>query len=274
MSKFNKGDICYTLDGREVEYIASLGTGYAVREIGEGDEGQQYFGNVIEVREVFQNPPQEKYNKEIDELKKQIDTLRAAKRQFEDERRASQESEKERKDRLMKHAALTRIDDFLAGKMTHLAMQDWRGWRVMSLKDALAYKESDYDRVPTGIKLVTLFGKTNGDLQWQLHAYKDGGTNPNKVEFFFSEEEARKFVKGRLDIAYDLYRKDNKEWRNAESAAQNAFSIGFEVPEDIEAIVKTITISSLTAARNKAKSDYELAEEKLAIGYVPREGKK
>lgn len=271
MAKFNHGDICYTFDGGEVEYIASLGNGYAVREIRDTDEGP-VVGDVIEVREVFSHPPREKYNKQIAELREEIEKLRTAQSELQAERRSMRESEAEKKARFMKHNALTRIDDFLAGKMTHLATLHWQGWRIMTMDQALKYKESEYDRVPNGIRLVTLFGKTNGDLEWQLSDYSSHENYPKKVQFFFSEEEVCAFVSSQLEIEYDLWRKDPKDWRKMESAVGNAKALGFEVPKDAEIAYNALEVDRLTAIRDKAKADYDKAEAELATGHENRKG--
>lgn len=278
MSKveFIKGDIAYTGSGNEVEFIAKLDGEYVVRQIHERDDGEAWLGKPFAITELFKTAPVEKYDKRIAELLETISTLEKRRSDLESELRASKVSDLELKSRLMKHEALTRIDDFLAGKMTHFAMHHWAGWRIMTTQKALEYKESDYDRVPTGMKLVTLFGKTNGDLEWRLHAYSDGSGNSfDQAKFFFSEEEARAFVKDQLEAAYNLWRKDKRQWwGKASSAAEDAYKLGFEVPEDVRAVMEANAVKSLTDARNKAKADYELAEEKLSIGYVPREGKK
>lgn len=275
MSEFTKGDIAYTGSGNEVEYIAKLDGEYVVRQIHERDDGEAWLGKPFTINEIFKTAPVEKYDKRIAELLDTITSLEKRRSDLESELRASKVSDKELKDRLTKHEALTRIDDFLAGKMTHFAMHHWGGWCIMTTQKALEYKEGDYDRVPTGMKLVTLFGKTNGDLEWRLHSYSDGSGNSfDAAKFFFSEEEARVFVKEQLEVAYDLWRKDKQCWGKASSAAENAYGLGFEVPEDVRAIMEVNAIKSLTDARNKAKTEYEAAEAKLAAGYIPREGKK
>lgn len=260
--KFKHGDICYTLDGCEVEYIASLGDGYAVREIIDGDEGMACIGNLMEVRAVFIKPPHHKYNTEIAELKKQVEALLIQRRAIEADIRASHVDEKERKARLMKHAALVRIDEFLEGKFTHFVYYRY-GVNVMSFDEAIRYKESDYDRVPQGMKLLSLFGKTSGDLEWRLYRYSDGSGSPEEVIPCHSLEEAKSIANTKINEFYDAWRLDKRNDYQMTTAAESARKLGFEVPADIAAHIKAKTIGDLLKQVEAAEKAFYEAKSKL-----------
>jgi hypothetical protein len=260
--KFKHGDICYTIDGCEVEYIASLGNGYAVREIIECDEDESGIGNLIEVREVFENPPHHKYNTEIATLKKEIESLRASKSSLERECRIAKENEAERKSRIMQNAALERIDNFLLGKFTHFVFYRY-GVKVMSFDEAIRYKESEYDRVPKGMKLLSLFGKTNGNLEWQLSRYSDGSGSPDEVIPCSSLEDAKNIAKEKIDGFYDAWRLDKRNDYYMTSAAESAQKLGFEVPPDIAAHIKAKAIEELLKQVESAEKSFNEAKAKL-----------
>jgi hypothetical protein len=158
----------------------------------------------------------------------------------------------------MTNAALERIDDFLAGKMTHLAFHHWSGWTILTLKEALAYKESDYDSVPKGIRLLTLFGKTNGNLEWQLSSYSAHDNHPDEVYPFFSLEDAKEFVKVRFEIKWNAWRDDPKELSNAIGSARNALALGIPVPEDIlDAAKENFIQNQRSVLEEKQKAYFE-----------------
>lgn len=257
------GDIVFTDDGREVEYIAELERDHVVCQMYEREEGEPYRGEPFIVSRVYATAPTPRYEKRVGELISEIEVLERQKRTLETEKRALQEGDGERKKRLMQHAAVARIDDFLAGKITHFVYHQYE-YKIMTREEALSYKQSDYERIPTGTKLLTLFGKTNGDLEWQLWSYSDGSGNPKEVIPCFSEEEALGVLKAKMEEEYAKWRAEPKNLYYATMAVTAAAKYGFEIPEDVAAAVKAQAIKYSTETRDKAKAEFEKAEAALA----------
>jgi len=264
MEGFKKGDIVFSEHGQRYEYVAEADGDHVVRPILETDEEEPYAGRPITLLKVFASAPREMYDKTIEALDTKVQELTKQKRELEDELRKSKQDETERKKRIMVNAALARIDDFLAGKMTHLAMKHWSGWSILSIQEALAYKESDYDRVAGGVKLLTLFGKTNGNLEWQLSHYSDGSGSPTEVRPFFSLEDAQAFVRAICEQKWQAWRDSSKEWGSASEAAQNAIKLGFEIPEDVAVTLRLYMVKNKTDRVSEAKVKLQAAEAELA----------
>lgn len=261
--QFEQGEIVYTKDGQEVEYIAALEGDHVVGVMFEREEGEPYRGEPFIVSMVYATAPTPRYEKRIVDLRAEIETLEDQKRTLEREKRALQEGDLDRKKRVMQHAAVARIDDFLAGKITHFVYHQYE-YRITSREEALAYKQSDYEKIPTGVKLLTLFGKTNGDLEWQLWHYSDGSGNPREVIPCFSEEEAKGVLRNKMEEAYAKWRAEPKSLYYAEIAVKAAKQYGFEVPEDVADAVKQESVKSRTESRDKAKKAFDEAEVALA----------
>jgi hypothetical protein len=259
---FERGMVVYTLDGREVEYIAHIdGTGHVVRGVFDGDSEEPNYGEPFVAHTLFISPPTGRQDKRILELQEEIRALTEQREAI----RASQIDERERKRRLMEHRAVARIDDFLAGKITHFVYYRY-GVKIIGFDEAARYKESDYDKVPKGVKLLTLFGKTNGDLEWQLHRYSDGSGNPEEVIPCTSLEEAQAIAREKIEAAYAEWRglTDKSRTYSIQSASDAARKLGFDVPEDIAAAVRATVLESFKKRRAELAAQLAEVEQKEA----------
>lgn len=60
--------------------------------------------------------------------------------------------------------------------------------------------DRDYHRTRLeNMKLVSLFGLTNGDFQFKINQYSDGSGSSNDVEYFKSKEDAMTYIQNRFD---------------------------------------------------------------------------
>lgn len=261
---YEKGDIVFNEHGQRFVYVAESDGDHIVRPTVETDEEEQWEGNPVTLRKIFASAPRDVYDKTIQSLDTKVSELQEQRRALEEELRKSKQDETERKKRIMTNAALERIDDFLAGKMTHLAFHHWSGWTILPLKEALAYKESDYDSVPNGVRLLTLFGKTNGNLEWQLSSYSGHDNHPDAVYPFFSLEDAQAFVKGVFEQKWQAWRDSYKGWEEASNAAHNAIRLGFGIPEDVEETIKFNMVNNKSDRVSEAKGKLQEAEKELA----------
>lgn len=65
--------------------------------------------------------------------------------------------------------------------------------------------DCDYNRTKLeSMKLVSIYGKTDGDFQFQISKYWDGSGTTNNVEYFKSKEDAMLFIQRKFDCL-DLY---------------------------------------------------------------------
>ena len=94
-----------------------------------------------------------------------------------------------------KNDALKRVLDFVNGGITHIVTIGWSGKPIIHTR-AEYFKHDDYGR---DVKLLTLYGKSNGDITWKLNQYSDGSGCDYEVYCFKSEDDARKFCQEYFD---------------------------------------------------------------------------
>jgi hypothetical protein len=255
---FNKGDIVFTSDGQQVQYIAEVDGEHIVRPQLSGDDEDSFFGDPVSVELVFASAPKEVYDQTIADLNKQIEALTDRKDELEDEIRRSRTDETARKKRIMVNAALTRIDEFLAGKITHLVI-DRYGIEIVPFDKAM---EDDYSR--RDLKLLTLYGRTNGNLAWMLNQYSDGSGSKYQAWPCTSMEEARTMAAAIIEAYYIEFRKSGANEWNTSNAVKSAQKLGFPVPLDIWQAVKAARVKEATRLRDQAKKSLDDNEAALA----------
>lgn len=80
------------------------------------------------------------------------------------------------------------VEKFLAGKMNVLLREENGFYEIIENKDK---------------KLISLFGKTNGDLQWKLNRWSDGSGEDFNIHPFETQREAEEFVLARFQEIED-----------------------------------------------------------------------
>ena len=261
VENLTKGDIVFTEDGQQVEFIAIIDSGCIVRPQLSDEDDEPWFGEPITVSKVFASAPKEVYDKAISELSAKIDELETKKYALEDEIRKSKTDETERKKRIMVNAALERIDDFLAGKFTHIVFGEY-DVKIETFDEALLYKNKDYDKIPTELRLLTLYGRSKGDLAWKLSYYYDGSGSSRQVWPCFSLEHAETVARQLIEEKYAQWRSESKRY-SVNQAFSSAVKLGFDIPEDVEQYIKESSIKGATEWRDKKKEEYLEAESKL-----------
>lgn len=180
----------YLLTGEEVEEIGRVAGQVLVQKtycVMYGDEEQYEAGplELVDEGAVFSDPPKAKLDSEIatkkSELQSILEAIAAARR---DLSKAERES-KERLARLSRFAALEHLEEWLEGRITHY--YEPNSFRIIDLKDTV-YKD-DNER-PKRYRLLSLYGKSNGDIGWELSQYSDGSGHGCAVVPCHSYEEA------------------------------------------------------------------------------------
>jgi hypothetical protein len=249
-STFNKGDTVYSIHGQQGAYIASYGGSHLVApEYEDGDYGEPHWGAPEEWREIFSTPPTVKLEAKVDELDKLItekrDELKRIKKELDESGRKYQEQLK----KLKQHQALSRIEDYLDGKFTHFLDVGY-GVKLISKEDAL----KSHDKYDRDMKLLTLFGRTNGDLQWRINRYYDGSGSNTDVYPCESEEEA-------IAIVRKLYAAHEKtHYGRAREWARTVSWEWIDVPQDVRDYMNQALIDARTATLEKAKEALAKAE--------------
>jgi hypothetical protein len=145
--------------------------------------------------------------------------------------------------------ALNRIEDFIDKKITHLAVFGYGAPKVATFDEAM--RDFEYGRFSNDIKLLCLFGKSNGDLEWRVNQYYDGSGSWKEVIPCQSEAEALTAVKEHTEKP----RGDVMQW---------AFEFGVPVSQEYAGAVREQRRKALEAEVGKAKGNLAEAEHKLA----------
>ena len=205
MAKYNK-------DGYKIEVVENLKSGrYLVRRIFSGtadgwDDECEYPGEELSVvDEVFSSPPTEKLDQEFQDLLGAIELLHDKKRNLAQGILDVEKAGKEKLAKYKKYDQLKTLDMFLDGKITHYVLEYWGSFKIISFEDAVPDERYDKDQT----KLLTLFGKSNGNFEWGLSKYSDGSGCNTTVTPCVSYEEAlgvaQKFVDSKMND-------DNNYW--------------------------------------------------------------
>ncbi|HEY8361040.1 MAG TPA: hypothetical protein VIL30_26575, partial [Ramlibacter sp.] len=138
---FNKGDIVFAIDGQQGEYLMAYEDAHLVlphfREDGDEWGGEPWSNGPTVWHEVFTKPPVPVVHEDVAATRAELDEvegkLREAEQQLRtmrDERQQLQRDQAAVVARLKQHRQLARIDDWLAGNITHLVVWTHYGRRV------------------------------------------------------------------------------------------------------------------------------------------------
>jgi len=179
----------YLLSGQEVEIVQKLESGkllvYPVFETsiqcGDGclEPDWEYAVAPIIVDKVYDKPPTAKIEKDTQHLIDRLDELTIELCDLVKDRGNLKREIKELEsvlESVKKYKGLENIEDFMEKRITHVVVDKGYSRDIFEFDEIMA-TDSRYDG---GVKLITLFGKTKGDLQFKINAYSDGsGCNDN-----------------------------------------------------------------------------------------------
>jgi len=225
-----------------------LETGQAVELIQELDNGQFVVsplypnpynddletGHPFVVDQLFATDEIPKYYS--DQVKKLRDRIEAKLDHLDNLRAEVLEAGKQRADLLKKIEQipiLKNIVDIIEGNFTHFVVRDRYGkdknWLCIKTKDEVL---TGSDRYSQWIKLLTLYGGTKGDLQWNVNAYSDGSGNESLAFPCVGLEDARETLSRVLLEVIDRELKEEKlNCYQIKRLSACALAQGVEAPE-------------------------------------------
>ena len=254
MSQFKKGQTVYLECGEMAEYFACVDGVHYVRQAYEvaGFDGETVgveYGSPIEAKKVYASAPVEVFHQEVKKLNETLSTLKSDIHQATSELRNAEKRNTELKVLLSQNAVLEHIDDVLQGKFNFFAMPDsWGGPKIVSAEDAL----DQGDRWDKKLKLLSLFGDTNGDLHWQLNRYRDGSGSWEHVLPCRSIEEAQALLQRHYD-------EQVVEWRNR-SDDQKHYGIAVSWVGKSDWLVVPDDVTSYAKSRAEAEKAAQIAD--------------
>lgn len=165
-----------------------------------------------------------------------------------------------RKARLVQHAQLKHLDDFITkGVACYAVDSDYGRVDIVDLKDT----KSD-NGWRDEFKLLSLYGKSDGQLNWKLHQYSDGsGNSKNECIPCASRNDALAAVAELLDRRWAEWRKDGKLYGLA-NYAESAAKHGIPVPADVATQIAQDVEKAKVTQLEFAKAELVKAQENLA----------
>lgn len=250
----------YSTDGSMGRYVGPVAYGHAVEPLFDRDDDEPpHYGNVQSWSHVYLKPPTETLHAECSELQETITRRRVEVEAIRVERQALDADMKERQKRLAAHKQLDRLDDFITGKITHLVIDDSiYGIQIKPINEALATTDGASGWHATQkMRLLTLYGGSNGDLSWGLSKYSDGSDIHNQAHVYpcTSYEAAVGMATALIGVQFDACRKiPDRPWQFA-TYIKAAQAIGMPVPEDLAQTLAAYTRKTAADALEKAQAE-------------------
>jgi vacuolar-type H+-ATPase subunit H len=277
---FTQGQTVCLLDGHQCRFISEAPGGFIVEklyDVHDDEEGEPYeeFSAPQFEQQVFATAPEPRFdtaiqskrkqvaslNEEIQAHQKAVNELRLEKHELTQQK----ETEKQLMARLSRYEALQYLEDIIEKRMTHAVTLTDYSVSVMTIEAALRVadddRESSYSR---DVKLLALYGKTGGDLQWGVHKYSNHYGGHVEIRLFKSLDEAFEFAK--LAMAARFVKVMSEKHRDSliEDAIKCAIKIGADVPQDaknllagIKAEKEQVALRSAEAALSKAQAEVD-----------------
>ena len=241
----------YTVNGQEVEVIQQLNDGtylvepmleYEVEDFGGEVYWRGYSGRPCVVDAVFDKPPLEKYHKDIDglaadslKLHEELSKIRC------DIALAKQELAATTKE-LSTCDQYSQLISFINNEITHVV--DISGYgdsfvKILSFEEA--FQANDEGNNSRGLKLLTLFGRTNGDMLWNINRYSDGSGQSNRTILpFKSYDSAKQYAFKCIDEKVQTIMEANKTLRYyKKDLIELANNHGYIIPKHVQDYINT-----------------------------------
>jgi hypothetical protein len=217
-------NIKYTSDGKKVIVVGKLNTEETiVQEVFVSESGQEIpSGENFVTKSLHDEPVLSWKEKRLDEIERNYerrkrsmeDDLDRAKRQL----KIATEKAKQRASALFafannsKEEGLDRLKAFLSGEIKYLAFTKYK-LGIFEISDNDFYQtDSRYgDMKIEGIKLVSLFGNSSGDLSFRINRYRDGSGDWQEIYPFKTREEALTFMQEECDKESEKYLSGDKQ---------------------------------------------------------------
>lgn len=278
-SPFKAGCKCYDRSGRVYEFRAAIDSMAVVHPIlsAEGWEGEiepypSQTAEIVPLASISVKPPTAEIVAEVLRAENELARLRAEIAAATTAARNAEKENAERLAKLAKYAALSRIEDFLEGRMTHFVMwgQYSREINIKTFGEVMLSK-NDYGRPDGDVKLLSLFGtcryypdhgNKDGNLLWRVNQYRDGSGSWSNAQPCMSEDEAKEVAAKWLNCQWDEHRAAEDRAKNAhwlKGSIDSAQAIGLVVPDDIAADYADSQKRQALSAVQKAQEALELA---------------
>lgn len=274
MTEITTNSYAWTKEGRKV-YLVAITTDneYVV----EGMIAQIYGDDVYEDRgdtwiesKLYATPPVEVLDEEIQRKRAEVAELDKRHQELTMSAITAEREVKDRLAKLTKYKGLELVEDFIEGRITHVVAVDYMGVTIEKFDKLAAYFDGDgWNRKQEGFKLISLYGKSKGNLEFRIHDYPDGSGSTKAIYPFMSEEDA---IAKRNELllesvessrAYISGKMTPKQPYHVSVAVTNALKYGLSIPDDLMKVHEDHIRDA--AAKNKALLEKEIADKKAKL---------
>lgn len=265
-TNFKIGMELFTREGNRVELLAiTTDDKYVVSQIvrmdtydGSYDYGR---GETWFETELFQTAPVKLMDEKLVAKRAEIAELEKTRSERMRDVIGAEKDIKDRLAKLSKYKGLERIEDFIEGRITHFVVPYSGSYVICTLKE---FEAKDYGGRAEGIRLMSLYGNSKGDLSFLVNQYRDGsGGEWKEIIPCASEEEAGEKLKAKIaeDLAvhFTCFNAEHPYWFfvTVESAQKH----GVPVSEEVMSLYLVHKRASLSQEKAKLQKDIN---EKLA----------
>jgi len=259
---FQSGQAVFLGDGQEVEYIAGHTGEHVVRAILNAEDEEPRYGRPLTVYEVFAEAPVARYNDQVVKAREELAEVKAALKAARDEKRQLETETKARATAFARHRALDCLEDFVEGRITHVVVESTYNASIQTFEQA--FSDTDHRGRVDGIKLVSLLGRSNGNLAWNVNRYYDGSGSNTTIHPARSFEEAKEIWLGVFEHAMAEYRAKTGYMHGFNYWIESAALAGVEVPIDLAKRWYQSSMDGAEANLTKAREKLALNEAALA----------
>jgi hypothetical protein len=284
--QFHKGDTVYSIDGHRGCYIACIGVGHVVepqyRQADDDEDAERLFGQPTTWQYVFHTPPVAAVDKAIAVKQVELSKLQQQVNAAHLELREIERGARERAARFALHRNLEQLDDFFAGKVTHLVYEE--DGRIVGLSEAL---ERTDEWKKKSIRMLALYGDDGrgyGKVEcavrpvWKVCEYGEGSGTRKDVILCTSLEQATQEQLRIIAAGWAVHRAAKEHAWSLAGAIKLAREVGAPIPADIleqHAAMERDSIQKNIPSRRKQLADAQEAlrelEERARQAGIPTE---
>lgn len=200
-------------NGERVSVIDELESGFLIeRYIGyqdwEGEWNERLSGNKEFADIVLKSAPESVYSQFVKDAESRLSKINSEISDKRDELKSIRDEIKSIEDKCKNNKALNHIFDFIAGDFEYFAFPNCYNGNYIRTKNTTLSDEGD--RYNRETKLLTLYGRTKGDLQWNINRYSDGSGADSIAIPCKTAEDAKEVVANYMTTELDrMLKSDN-----------------------------------------------------------------
>lgn len=263
-----KDTIVYSRHGSRAKFVAEVDGKYFVTpeiEYQKYDGDVEYdWGDTTAWNEIFAKPPTEVLHEEVVRLEGEVNHKLEELNELREKIRETEKAIAAQKQKFTKYEQLKHLELFIEGKIAYYVFSAYNGIEIIEFKEAMKSSDEGIDKFP---RLLSLFGKTNGNLEWAINRWSDGsGTNQfcvPCVSYEHALEEAQKIVNDIISGS----RKDS--WgqpitlKYKESIVDAAEKFGIKIPDEIKREVRDAREAARLSKIESVRKELEETKKRL-----------